>query len=159
MNLSSPSSITIDVPPSLDVANSPATALLSSGPGVLIPNTELGTSLLALEVVSPLVSSAVRPCVSNTALNKILIGFLILSGLVTVVSLFLILLCSPTGNFLPIRLASSVSVIVVAGRPSGSIKFIVACCTQPIQNALLIFPSTNITNTLFPMSGGTNHIP
>ena len=70
-NLSSPSSITKELPPSL-LTNPlailcsffpicPIFPALSTGPGVLIPKTILGISRLALLVVIPLMSSFNSP--------------------------------------------------------------------------------------------------
>ena len=73
INLSSPSSITKLEPPSLltkalgilysSFPTGPCFApeRLSIGPGVDIPKTELGISLLALDVVIPLISSNSKP--------------------------------------------------------------------------------------------------
>ena len=38
-------------------------------PGVLMPNTWLGVSLLADDVVVPLISSSINPCSSKVLLN------------------------------------------------------------------------------------------
>ena len=75
--LSSPSSITILCPVSrldgtkTDLSFGPRSivgepGLLSIGPGVLIPNTLLGISLLALLLVSPLKSSSSNPASVST---------------------------------------------------------------------------------------------
>ena len=54
--------------------------VLSTGPGVLIPKTLLGDSLLADDDVVPLTVSWIRPC-SLKVSAKGCIGFLIFSGI------------------------------------------------------------------------------
>ena len=91
-SLSSPSSITKLDPPSLLVyvfALTPdgpvgvlgAPSFLSTGPGVLIPNTLLGTSRLALELLGPLTGSSIKPCCNKRLYRKGLTGFKYLVGL------------------------------------------------------------------------------
>ena len=89
-----------------------------------MPKTALGTSLLALDVVVPLISSKIRPCASKTFVKSLLYGLLKRVGSKSS-PLSTCLLYSPTGSFAPLRFNGVISVVrSVLARPSGTIKFI-----------------------------------